>query len=89
MLPNTYLQVAAVEALTAVVESQLVSGHDVVDLLLPSVLANINVVATPDEVCTKQIVGCGQAQSASQSGRGLLQFAPNLWLDLHRWSMPG
>lgn len=31
-------------------ESQLISGSDVIDLLLPSVLANINVVGTPDEV---------------------------------------
>ena len=54
------LQVAAVEALTAVVESQLVSGSDVIDLLLPSVLANINVVGTPDEVCAAV-----QAQSYS------------------------
>ncbi len=45
------MQVAAVEALTAVVESQLVAGSDVVELLLPSVLANINVVGSPDEVC--------------------------------------
>ena len=44
------LQVAAVEALTSVVELQLISGSDVVDLLLPSVLANINVVGSPDEV---------------------------------------
>lgn len=45
------LQVAAIEAVTLVIESQLVPGSDVVDLLLPSVLANINAVGTPDEVC--------------------------------------
>ncbi|DBA65676.1 TPA: hypothetical protein ACH3X2_002731 [Trebouxia sp. C0005] len=44
------LKVAAVEALTAVAESQLVAGNDIVELLLPSVLANINVVGSPDEV---------------------------------------
>ena len=44
------LQVAAVEALTAVVEAQLVAGSDIVDLLLPTVLANINVAGSPDEV---------------------------------------
>ncbi len=49
------MQVAAVEALTAVVESQLVAGSDVVELLLPSVLANINVVGSPDEVCRQNI----------------------------------
>lgn len=47
------MQVAAVEALTAVAESQLVAGNDIVELLLPSVLANINVVGSPDEVCTQ------------------------------------
>ncbi|KAL3156729.1 hypothetical protein ABBQ38_001004 [Trebouxia sp. C0009 RCD-2024] len=46
----TRLTVAAIEALTLVIESQLVPGSDVVDLLLPSVLANINAVGTPDEV---------------------------------------
>ncbi len=50
------MQVAAVEALTAVVESQLVAGSDVVELLLPSVLANINVVGSPDEVCTQMFL---------------------------------
>lgn len=44
------LQVAAIEAVTLVIESQLVPGSDVVDLLLPSVLANINAIGTPDEV---------------------------------------
>ena len=44
------LQVAAVEALTSVVDSQLIPSSDVIDLLLPSVLANINVVGSPDEV---------------------------------------
>ena len=50
------VQVAAVEALTAVVESQLVAGSDVVELLLPSVLANINVVGSPDEVCMQVLL---------------------------------
>lgn len=50
MMPNVVLQVAAIEAVTLVIDSKLIPGNDVVDLLLPSVLANINVVGTPDEV---------------------------------------
>lgn len=49
-MPNVLLQVAAIEAVTSVIDSKLIPGNDVVDLLLPSVLANINVVGTPDEV---------------------------------------
>ena len=50
VMPNVLLQVAAIEAVTLVINSKLIPGNDVVDLLLPSVLANINVVGTPDEV---------------------------------------
>lgn len=45
------LQVAAVEALTAVLDLRVLTGPDVVDSLLPSVLANINAVGSTDEVC--------------------------------------
>ena len=44
------LQVAAVEALTAVLDLKVLTGPDVVDVLLPSVLANINAVGSTDEV---------------------------------------
>ena len=47
---NNSVQVAAVEALTAVVEAQLVAAGDIVDLLLPTVLSSINVAGSPDEV---------------------------------------
>ena len=47
---DTTLQVAAVEALTAVLDLKVLTGPDVVDVLLPSVLANINAVGSTDEV---------------------------------------
>lgn len=70
------MQVAAVEALTAVVESQLVSGSDVVELLLPSVLANINVAGTPDEVCPiTEIMQCIITSADLARSLGLLTAA--------------
>ena len=47
---NNSVQVAAVDALTAVVEAQLAAAGDIVDLLLPTVLSSINVAGSPDEV---------------------------------------
>lgn len=61
MIPNSFLQVAAIEAVTLVIDSKLIPGNDVVDLLLPSVLANINVVGTPDEVRCQPIAAANSA----------------------------
>ena len=85
------MQVAAVEALTAVVESQLVAGSDVVELLLPSVLANINVVGSPDEVCMQDHLEPNTYPSLKHASLQALYHAPCLmmWLALYRSSMPG
>lgn len=40
----------AVEALTAVLDLKVLTGPDVVDVLLPNVLTNINAVGSTDEV---------------------------------------
>ena len=45
------VQVSAIEAFTAVLDLRLLTGPDVVDVLLPSVLANVNTVGSTDEVC--------------------------------------
>lgn len=46
------LQVAAVEALTAVLDLKVLTGSDVVDVLLPHILTNINAANSTDEVHT-------------------------------------
>lgn len=60
MMPDLLVQVAAIEAITLVIDSKLIPGNDVVDVLLPSVLANINVVGTPDEVRCPPHCSCQQ-----------------------------
>ena len=49
------VQVAAIEAFTAVLDLRLLAGADVVEVLLPSVLANINIVGSTDEVCQSRL----------------------------------
>ena len=62
------MQVAAVEALTTVVEAQLIAAGDIVDLLLPTVLSSINVVGSPDEVGSKRsMASCFCASVAAKS----------------------
>lgn len=79
------LQVAAIEAVTLVIDSKLIPGNDVVDLLLPSVLANINVVGTPDEVRCPPIGSCQPGLSMCLS-QLVAQHFDNA---LRRLSMPG
>lgn len=72
--PSLLLQVAAIEAMTTVIDSQLVPGTDVVDLLLPSVLANINVVGTPDEVCCVALCSSWQHSPLYPACQGLMLY---------------